>query len=178
LHRPEDEGGITVLKPLAVRQAWQEVPRRYRGYVVEPLRFKDISQVARIEATVFPEPLSLREVFGKYRKPEVCYLAVRDGAHLAAYFGFEVFHTIAHVIANATAPAYRRQGLARFVLTAAEPLALAYGARCFLGEVRRSNQAQQRVLEDIGWAVVAEIPRYFGNGEDAYIVWKTLTPDA
>jgi ribosomal-protein-alanine N-acetyltransferase len=163
-------------KPDAVRRAWDRVPRRYRGYVVEPLRWRDIPQVAAIEAEVFPEPLTLEAVRKKFVHPSVTYLAVRDGQRLAAYFGFEVFHTIAHVIANATAPAYRRQGLARFVLTAAEPLALAYGARCFLGEVRRSNTAQLQVLAGIGWAPVAEVPHYFGNGEDAIMVWRTLNP--
>ena len=158
----------------AVRMAWRDVPTMVHGYVVEPLRLVDIPALARIEREVFPEPLSWGDVVRKYWAGRVTYLAVRDHSHLAAYFGFEVFQTIAHVMANATAPEYRRQGLARFVLTAAEPLALAHGARCFLGEVRRSNVAQQEVLAGIGWRPVAVVPHYFGNGEDAIMVWKTL----
>jgi ribosomal-protein-alanine N-acetyltransferase len=165
-----------VWSPGAVRTAWRRVPRQYRGYQVGPLPWRAIAQVAHIEQEVFPEPLTAAAIWRKFVRPAVTYLAVFDGPLVVAYFGFEVFHTYAHVIANATRPSHRRQGLARLVLQAAEPLAAAYGARGFLGEVRRSNGAQQQVLAGIGWVEVATVPAYFRNGEDALIVWRALDP--
>ena len=151
------------------------IPHRYRHYRVEPLRFFDVPQVARLERIVFPEPMHLGQIQRKYlARWRTRYLAVKDGRRLIAYFGFEVFDHYAHVLANVTHPDYRRQGLAAFVLTAAKPWALQLGAKAFLGEVRRSNDAQLAVLQSIGWQQLTLIPGFFGNGEDAYLVMKVF----
>jgi len=158
----------------ALRAAWGLVPTRYRQYAVGPLGLSDVPQIADLERRVFPEPMPARTIAAKIVNPRTVYLGVRHGPVIAAFFGFEVWGRYAHVLANVTHPRYRRQGLATFVLTAAEPLALALGARGFLGEVRRSNVGQQQVLNQIGWRVVFEIPGFFLNGEDALIVWRPL----
>lgn len=150
------------------------LPSHYRTYAVERLRFRDIGQIAMLEAAVFPEPLSRRQIQQKYLSPRVHYLVVKDGSRIAAYFGFELFDHYAHVLANVTHPQYRRQGLAAFVLTAAQPWAESLGAKAFLGEVRRSNQPQLEVLKTIGWERVSMIPGFFGNGEGAHIVMKVF----
>ena len=168
---------MACLKSEPVRRAWKSMPSEFHGYEVEPLRVHDIGQVVQIERDVFLEPSPWWRLWERYWRPEVTFIAVRDGPTIAAYFGFEVYHRTAHVLANATHPAYRRQGLAQFLLARAEPLALAHGARSFVGEVRRSNIAQQKVLGTIGWRPVAVVPGYFGNGEDAIIVWRTLGAD-
>jgi ribosomal-protein-alanine N-acetyltransferase len=154
--------------------AWQSVPETYRGWTVGSARLVDAPRIAALEREVFPEPMSLRQVLAALLQPDTCYLVVRDGRTIAAYFGFTACGPYAHVLANVTHPAYRRRGLARFVLTAAEPLARALGCRAFLGEVRVSNDAQQQVLEQIGWRTLTVLPRCFANGEDARIVFRPL----
>ena len=150
-------------------------PTRYRNYCVQPLHFRDIGQIAALERRVFPEPMSWQQIWHKHRSPHTVYLVVKDHKRIVAFFGFEVIDHYAHVLANVTHPDYRRQGLAAFVLTAAEPLARDRGAKAFLGEVRLSNTPQLRVLETIGWHVVTEIPAFFGNGETAHIVMKIFS---
>lgn len=140
------------------------------GWALRRLRFAMLPEVAAIEQEVFPEPLALRDLERLWRSPDVRYVAYLDGERVAAYFGFEVHGPVAHVICNATHPDYRRLGLGGRILREAEPLARAMGARLFLGEVRRSNEAQRRVLQRIGWREVGECRGFFGNGEDAYIV--------
>lgn len=78
----------------------------------------------------------------------------------------------AHVIANATHPEHRRRGLAPVLLTVGEGLARRFGARWFLGEVRRSNESQLRVLDGLAWQRVAVSARFFANGEDAHVVFR------
>lgn len=153
-----------------------KIPNSYRHYRVEPLRFWDVAQLARLEQTVFPEPMTPGQIRRKGFWPgtRARYLVVKDGSRVVAYFGFEVFGRYAHVLANVTHPDYRRRGLAVFVLTAAEPWAASFGARAFLGEVRRSNEPQLEVLKTIGWGRLTLIPGFFGNGEDAYIVMKVF----
>ncbi len=158
------EGGI------AMREG--KIPTRYRGYQVSTIKFWELPQIAQLERQVFAEPMPLAEVIHKYRQPNTHYLVVKDRRRIIAYFGFEIIKPYAHVLANVTHPSYRRQGLATFVLTAAEPWARDEEARAFLGEVRVSNQPQLTVLQNIGWIRVALVPQGFGNGEDAHIVMK------
>lgn len=144
------------------------------AWTVEPLLRDELPQVGAIEADVFPEPLSLVDLEALYADPATCYLAVRDGQRLAAYIGFQVFGPTAHVISNATHPGYRNLGLGSLVVRAAEPEARKRGARWFLAEVRRSNSAQFRLLRRLGWREVGLCPGFFGNGEDAVVVWRLI----
>lgn len=143
-----------------------------------PLRPEDLPQVAAIEEAVFPEPLSLEAVRSLYSDPATTYVAFRDGDVVAAYFGFQVTGPTAHVIANATHPAYRRRQLGRRILTRAEPVARLAGARWFLGEVRVSNTPQRLLLAGLGWVDIGLCPHFFGNGEDARVVWRVLSDPA
>ncbi len=142
-----------------------------RGLIGD-LAFEELGRVAEIEASVFPEPLSLGELERLYRAPFVRYLAIREEGRLAAYFGFQVFGPTAHVISNATDPAYRQRGYGGRILQEAEPVARGMGARWFQGEVRLSNESQRRVLRRIGWREIGRCAAFFGNGEDAYIVFR------
>jgi ribosomal-protein-alanine N-acetyltransferase len=144
------------------------------AWKLEPLAFTALPQIGAIEAAVFPEPLTLTDLLRLWLQPETLYVGYCDRGRVAAYFGFQVHGPTAHVIANATHPEYRRRGLATRLLREAEPLARARGARWFLGEVRRSNAAQRDLLRKVGWREVGLVPSFFGNGEDAYVVWRCL----
>ncbi len=141
---------------------------------VQRLYAHHLPAVAEIERLVFPEPLDLDEVARLWARDGTRYLGVVERGRLLAYFGFEVYGPTAHVIANATHPDARRRGLAVAVLEAGASTAQAMGARWLLGEVRRSNSAQLAVLDRLGWRVIGLSPHFFGNGEDAHVVWRPL----
>jgi ribosomal-protein-alanine N-acetyltransferase len=143
-----------------------------------PLRREELAEVAAIERQVFPEPLSLVELETLYDQPGTVYVGFHDDGRLAAYFGFQVVHATAHVISNATHPDHRRRGYGTRVLREAEPIARALGARWYLGQVRRSNAAQRRILARLGWREIGLCPRFFGNGEDAYVVFRLFDEEA
>jgi ribosomal-protein-alanine N-acetyltransferase len=149
-------------------------PPYYRRYRVDRLHWREIGQIARLEKTVFVEPLPVNRIRRYYFSQKCGYLVVKDGPTVIAYFGFEIYGAYAHVLANVTHPEYRRQGLATFVLQAAQPWAKSLGAKAFVGEVRRSNLAQLDVLHAIGWTDATMIPAFFANGEDAHIVMKVF----
>lgn len=134
----------------------------------------DLSAIATIERLVFPEPLSLTEVIRLWASANTVYVGIHDGGRLAAFFGFEVHVPIAHVIANATHPDFRRRGYGTRVLREAESIARSRGARWFVGEVRKSNTPQRELLARVGWQEIGLCPAFFGNGEDAYVVWHLL----
>lgn len=142
------------------------------------LRRDELPEVAAIERLVFPEPLSLPAIEALYDQPGTVYVGFHEAGRLAAYFGFQVIHATAHVISNATHPDHRRRGYGTRVLREAEPLARALGARWYLGQVRRSNDEQRRILARLGWQEVALCPRFFGNGEDGYVVFRLFAEEA
>lgn len=155
----------------AKKRGWETVPEHFKQYRIGPLSWLETGDVAKLEAAVFPEPLPWSMIVRRLASPNTAYLAARADGHLAAYFGFEILGRYAHVISNVTHPRHRRQGLAQFLLTAAEPLARARGAVGFLGEVRAGNLPQLAVLASIGWERVAFAERFFQNDEGAHIVW-------
>ncbi|MBX5467135.1 MAG: GNAT family N-acetyltransferase [Firmicutes bacterium] len=157
------ENGVTRLPVL---------PAGYRGYRVGFATLRDLWAIGRLERVVFLEPMPWAALWQAWRHPRARWIVVRDRSRLAAYFGFEVVGGFAHVFANVTHPRYRRQGLARFLLTAAEPVAEDLGAGAFVGEVRAGNRAQLHLLQTIGWQVIGRRPHFFKNGEDALLVFK------
>jgi len=147
-------------------------------YQLRPLTWRDLAQVVALERLVFAEPIRPRELVSLYRRPGVTYVgAFPDGGHrLGAYFGFECLPSGhgTHVLANATHPDDRRRGLARALVSWGLELAYARGSRWIVGEVRVSNAAQLAFMEVMGWTVADRMPRFFGNGEDAWMVYRCL----
>lgn len=152
--------------------------RHHGGYTLSALRWQDLHQVVELERVVFPEPIRPRTLVRLFLRREVTYLAARpDGSRrLAAYYGFECLpdgHG-AHVLANSTHPGDRRRGLAQALVTWGLEQARAQGARWIVGEVRVSNVGQMAFMERMGWRVGDRIPHFFGNGEDAWMVYHCM----
>ena len=80
---------------------------------IEKLKRRDLRHVLRIESVAFPEPWS-PEVFNSelaLRKGRL-YRAAWDGDAMAGYIGFMIVDEEAHMTTIATAPAFRRSGVA------------------------------------------------------------------
>jgi len=75
----------------------------------------------------------------------------------------------------ATHPAWRRQGLARTLLSAALQEAAAEGAVAALLEVRRSNTEALLLYRALGFAEVGVRARYYDDGEDALLLRAALS---
>ncbi len=78
------------------------------------------------------------------------------------------------VLFVATAPAWRRQGVARALLVHALQAARDEGAARALLEVRRSNAPAIALYRALGFEVVGERRRYYDDGEDALLMASTL----
>jgi len=148
--------------------------RHAGGYRLRRATVFDLPALARLEAVVFPEPTSLTAWYRRWVSGAVRVLLACQGPELAAFFAFELQGPTAHVLANATAGAHRRRGLATALLLAGEVAARRDGARWLLGEVRRSNEVQLHLLHNLQWRVIGVAPRFFGDGEDAVVVWRPL----
>jgi|GEM_PF-870150 len=160
----------------ATPEAGPRIPFLHGPYRIDRGRLADLPAIARLEAEVFVEPLSLGRILRLYCRPGTRYLVARLDGWVVAFFGFELLGPTAHVISNVTDPDHRRRGLADALLRAGEGVAARGGARWLLGEVRAANALQMRILEGLGWRCVGSCARFFRNGEDARIVLRMLEP--
>ncbi len=80
-----------------------------------------------------------------------------------------------HVISLAVLPEYRRRGIATRLMEAAlRSLRDEYGAREVYLEVRVSNTPAINLYRKLGFRIIHVIPRYYADGEDAYLMAREL----
>ncbi|AEM39474.1 ribosomal-protein-alanine acetyltransferase [Pyrolobus fumarii 1A] len=80
-----------------------------------------------------------------------------------------------HIISLAVLPEYRRRGIATKLMEAAmDSLKREYGAQEVYLEVRVSNTPAIKLYEKLGFRKIHVIPRYYFDGEDAYLMARLL----
>ncbi len=145
------------------------------GLVIRPPRTDDVGAVARLEANVFPDPwprhLYLQELGQPARFQRV---VVADDGTLCAYV-FACWQVDElHVLKVATDPEFQRGGLATTLLDEVRDEAERRGGRGVILEVRPSNRAAFRLYRKLGYHVLGRRPRYYGDGEDALVMFLPL----
>jgi [ribosomal protein S18]-alanine N-acetyltransferase len=81
---------------------------------------------------------------------------------------------VGHITTIGVAPEYRRRGLARLMLHEIERSFLARGVTTVRLEVRVGNSPAQKLYEQLGYVVVQRMSRYYSNGDDGYLMVKSL----
>lgn len=80
-----------------------------------------------------------------------------------------------HVISLAVLPEHRRKGIATALMKEAlKALKEKYGCKEVYLEVRVSNLPAIRLYEKLGFKRVKVIPMYYADGEDAYLMARSL----
>ncbi|MFN6964408.1 MAG: ribosomal protein S18-alanine N-acetyltransferase [Pyrinomonadaceae bacterium] len=80
----------------------------------------------------------------------------------------------AHLTTIGVAPEHRRRGLATKLLKHVERMLQAKGIGTLMLEVRVGNRGAQELYERAGYSIVQRIEKYYGNGEDGYLMIKSL----
>jgi len=153
-------------------------------FKLRDFRPEDLERVIFINRTCLPENYS-RGFFLSLHKsyPDLFLVAERDG-EVVGYIMCRIEGTIwrprlkrGHVISIAVLPEHRRKGIATALLKEAlSRMAERYGAsECYL-EVRVSNTPAIRLYEKLGFKKTDVVPRYYLDGEDAYIMTKVMAP--
>lgn len=109
------------------------------------------------------------------RRPGVGLFLSRELLALAT--GWLVLEEL-HITAVAVAPAWRRRGLGRRVLSALLRRSRELGAERATLEVAAANQPAQQLYAALGFRQAGIRHRYYGNGDAALIQWKNLCPQA
>jgi len=131
----------------------------------------DLDQVMMIERASFSSPWSahffLQELKVSCARAVVAHL----GERIIGYIIYWLLPSEADIHNLAVHPAYRRKGVGRSLLQGVIEEALRLGLSQVTLEVRKSNDAAQRLYRSLGF--VAQVVRegyYADNGEDALVM--------
>jgi ribosomal-protein-alanine N-acetyltransferase len=138
---------------------------------VDPMRLEDVDAVLEIERQCL-RPLWTREAILEELGRDWARLdVVRDGpAGVVAFANYWLVADEVHLLNLATLPHRRCQGHATRLLTRMLEVARTLRCRLVTLEVRRSNQAAQRLYQRFSFRSVGVRPNYYSDDQEDAIV--------
>jgi ribosomal-protein-alanine N-acetyltransferase len=135
-----------------------------------PMVEDDVPAVLTLEHSAFSVPWTRQMLRDELAARGRTYLILDGETGIAAYGGFMIVGTDAHIMTMAVDEPHRRQGIGTSLLLALIDAALAAGAEHLTLELRVSNEAALGLYERFGFAPVGIWPSYYLD-EDALVMW-------
>jgi len=139
---------------------------------IRNMKLDDVDQVVAIDQVSFSLPWPERSFrFELTDNPASrCWVAEANG-RIVGMIVIWLLIDAAHIATLATHPEFRRQGIAKKLLTHALKHLMDEGAQSSFLEVRESNIAAQEMYRQFGFEESGRRPRYYkDNGEDAILM--------
>lgn len=144
--------------------------------VLSTMQATDLAEVLAIEQQSFPNPwtsaLFLQELRVAFSRVMLARLAA--GGAIVGYLCRWLVADEVHVLNVAVHPAHRRSGIASSLIREVLREADEAGASVVKLEVRRANVGGRRLYEGLAFEEVGVRRDYYGKGEDALIMQRTL----
>jgi [ribosomal protein S18]-alanine N-acetyltransferase len=142
---------------------------------ITPATAADLDAIDDLERRSFPTPWP-RETFERELSREWAHVDVmRDAGRVIAFCNYWIVTTELHVLAIATSPELRGQGIGGVLLRHVLDAATAVGCALATLEVRRSNLAAIALYERAGFKTVHVRARYYADDdEDALVMLRGL----
>lgn len=138
---------------------------------------EDCFAVSEIEKLCFSDPWTEEMVIGSFSDDYFLgYVAEAEGK-IIGYAGLSVVFDTADVLLIAVREEYRRQGIAKTLLSRSLAEAMKNGAERAMLEVDVKNAAAIGCYLGFGFKKLAERKNYYGAGKDAFIMEKRLLND-
>lgn len=155
------------------------VPRAFKGTLC-PITLQDLNECWQLDLRCFVDGETYERETFRYllSNPQTIALQIRsdDGEMSAFVIGVLEPDGVGHITTIGVAPEYRRKGLARLMMHEVERSFAARGIRTIRLEVRVGNDPAQVLYEQLGYVVVQRMQRYYSNGDDGYLMVKSLLP--
>ena len=135
---------------------------------------KDIEKIAEIERQSFSDPWTAEMLKDALRFPVYHTFLVEEGGQVCGYGCLIVLFEDAELANIAVAPAFRGKGVGKALMESMHEKAKALGAERMLLEVRVSNVNAIGLYEKYGYHRYGIREHYYADGEDAYLMTKTL----
>lgn len=149
-------------------------------YSIHPLTIDHLPDVLRLNIRCFLQGDNYTKHTFNYLLNEprtVSYRVVAASGEIVG-FAFVMINDngSAHLTTIGVAPEHRRRGLASELLDHVEWAAEKRGATTMMLEVRVSNISAQTLYQKAGYTVVQRIERYYTNGEDCFMMMRSIAP--
>lgn len=156
--------------------------------MLRALTLSDLRELWELDLRVFTDGEAYEAETFRYllTNPKTLARQIRDENGLMCAFAIGVIEedSIGHVTTLGVSPEHRRHGLARLLMLELERGFAERGISTMRLEVRAGNAAAQHLYEQIGFAVVKRMGRYYSNGDDGFLmikatrnIWHSLHQD-
>lgn len=156
------------------------VPAPETTYEIKSLTEKQLKEVWKMNQRCFKNGENYPMHTLEYLLTEANTLSYRAVTPSGELVGF-VFITLAddgagHITTIGVAPEHRRRGIAHQLMERAEEALRNRKIETMFLEVRISNFGAQNLYRELGFSVVQKLAKYYNNGEDGYLMVKSLPP--
>jgi ribosomal-protein-alanine acetyltransferase len=165
--------------PLESSEPETIVPAPPTEYEVRPLTDKNLGEVLRLNFRCFRNGENYTKHTFNYLLSEPRNLSYRIVTPSGEMVGF-VFVLVnedgsAHLTTIGVAPEHRRRNLAKRLLLHLEDALRARSIFTVVLEVRVSNTSAQNLYRAAGYSIVQRLAKYYNNGEDCFLMVKSLS---
>lgn len=155
------------------------VPAPPTVYDIRPLTDKHLKEVLKLNLRCFNAGENYTKFTFSYLLNEPNSLSYRAVTPSGQMVGFVFVMTdskdgTGHITTIGIAPEHRRRGLANKLLIHAEEALRKRRVGLVMLEVRVGNRAAQNLYRSFGYAVVQRLNHYYNNGEDGFLMVKSL----
>ena len=157
----------------------QIAPAAPTVYEIHPLTDKQLQEVLILNLRCFRAGENYTKYTFSYLLDEpnsLSYRVVTPNGQMVAFIFVMTSKEdgTGHITTIGVAPEHRRRGLANRLLVHAEDALRKRGIGVVMLEVRVSNDAAQNLYKQFGYATVQKLIRYYNNGEDGFLMVKSL----
>ena len=147
-------------------------------YTVRPLTERQLKEVLNLNLRCFRNGENYTKYTFAYLFNEprsISYQMVTASGEMAA-FAFVLLNPdgVAHLTSIGVAPEHRRRRLAARLLNHLDEILRIKGVSTIVLELRVSNLAAKRLYTDAGYALVNRLTKYYSDGEDCFLMVKSL----
>jgi [ribosomal protein S18]-alanine N-acetyltransferase len=143
---------------------------------ISPMTAADLDHVLALEARCHLQPWSAELFRKELENPlsRIDLLWIDDS--LAGYLCTWSIGDELHIHNVVTEPGFRRRGVARTLLEGALSRGLEEGLKRAFLEVRAGNEGAIALYRSFGFETTGRRPRYYSDGEDAWMMERVLLP--
>jgi ribosomal-protein-alanine N-acetyltransferase len=154
------------------------VPAAWTTYAVRPLTNEHLAEVLRLNIRCFRNGDNYTKYTFEYLLNEprtLSYRMVTPNDDTVGFAFVMINETgAAHLTTIGVAPEHRRRGIAEMLIDHVENALRAREIGTIMLEVRVGNLAAQSLYRKCGYMAVQRIGKYYNNGEDCFLMIKSL----
>lgn len=134
--------------------------------------FDDVELLFGLEQRIFKDPWSIYAIAESLSHELFHGVIFEDDGEVIGYYGFYSIPPEAHIANIAVVPEKQGKGYGKAMLSHLLKTAEDLGDTDVTLEVRPSNEVAIKLYERYGFKTEGRRKRYYGDGEDALIMWR------